>query len=496
VQGGTSSIPSIWCSIWCVWTVVCALTLRRTVQDRAHARFFSVAWCHLIDSLSSVTVPSAVPAKKVPPAASIGTLLVESSSISASSSISSSPAVPFIEHRLKLEPKTRLKLEPKTRLKLEAQARAQNEAQTRLKLEPKTRLKLEPKAAKGKTRLKLEPLPARLHAKASWAVLFESPTRVGEQSASLPGSVEEMSAEETTKTDLLPSAESTSGISAAAGETGMRSNDNELQARETSVLKSTEEKGCGRVLEDAANKEKLLAEPSDPQIKTFQQRAWSSKKFQIDLHEWVAEMFELRLIDEEDEKTLYHRIHQRDSDIIRAIIEIATIDDEETRTDEESKKKELKENKDHNLTNLKGKLGKTAGAGKPGVQVSAGVQPFLSASLPFKKTSRNLSRMRTAHILQVPGTGKKEEDILNTGTKEEDILNVRLVRYFVENVWKLERPDVIISVTGGASKNFDLRPEYNEKLMRGMMEGTRKLKTWSVSIYVCICFCPFVVIAS
>ena len=237
---------------------------------------------------------------------------------------------------------------------------------------------------------------------------------------------------------------------------------------------------CGRVFEDSdsAKKEKLQAPPSDAQIKTFQQRAWSSKEFQIDLHEWVAEMFKLHLIDGEDEKTLYHRIHQRDSDIIRAIIEIATINDDETRTDCESKKK-LKENKEQELTNLKEKLKQTAGAG---------VQPFLSARLPFKKTSRNLSRMRTAHILQVPGTGKKEEEILNTGKQKEDILNVQLVRYFVESVWKLERPDVIISVTGGASKNFDLRPEYNEKLMRGMMEGTRKLKTWSVSIYVCISF--------
>jgi hypothetical protein len=152
-----------------------------------------------------------------------------------------------------------------------------------------------------------------------------------------------------------------------------------------------------------------------------------------------------------------------------AIIEIATIDDEEARTDDKSKKEVLKENKNNKLEDLKGKLEKTAGAG---VQVSPGVKPFLSARLPFKRASRK----KSAHILQVPVR------------QEEDILNVKLVRYFVENVWKLERPDVIISVTGGATKNFYLRPEYKEKLMRGMMEGTRKLKTWSVSIYFCICF--------
>jgi hypothetical protein len=224
--------------------------------------------------------------------------------------------------------------------------------------------------------------------------------------------------------------------------------------------------------------QKLQEDPSDAQIQTFQQRAWSSKEFQIALHERVeeivTEMKKMHLIGAEDEKTLYHLIHQRDRDIIKALIEIATIDDEETSTEEKAKKEEVKKDKKKKLTNLKDKLKFL----KDSLTAGAGVKPFLSARLPFKRTSRNLSRMRTAHILQVPGTGKKEENIFN----------VQLARYFVENVWKLERPDVIISVTGGASKNFHLRPEYKEKLMRGMMEGTWKLKTWSVQIYVCICF--------
>jgi hypothetical protein len=239
--------------------------------------------------------------------------------------------------------------------------------------------------------------------------------------------------------------------------------------------------------------QKLQEDPSDGQIKTFQQRAWSSNEFQIELHERVGEivteMKKMPLIDEEDEKNLdhqenlYHLIHQRDPDIIKAIIDIATIDDKETSlgTDDESKKrvlreamlmnlklKSLKELMNLKLKSLKEPL-KDAFKNPSG---AAGVKPFLSARLPFKRASRK----RSAHILQVPGN------------EEEDICNVQLVRYFVENVWKLERPDVIISVTGGASKNFDLRPEYKEKLMRGMMDGTRKLKPWSVSIYGCISF--------
>ena len=229
--------------------------------------------------------------------------------------------------------------------------------------------------------------------------------------------------------------------------------------------------------DDAAKNQELLQAPSSDQIKTFQQRAWNSKEFQIELHERVAEMS----LDAQQKKTLYHLIHQRDIDSIRDIIELATMDNQETSTDEESTKEKLKENKEK-LTNLKNRLTPAEKADTRLTPVpavfKASVKPFLSARLPFKRTSRNLSRMRTAHILQVPGTGKKEEDIFN----------VHLVRYFVEKVWKLERPHVIISVTGGAAKNFDLRPEYNENLMRGMMEGTRRLTTWSVSIYVCISF--------
>ena len=86
----------------------------------------------------------------------------------------------------------------------------------------------EAKAGKGIRRLNgLEPLPEITHAKGRLnakalksAVLFETPTR---QSASLPGSVEERSAEEIPRTDLLPSAESTSGISTAAGNASISS---------------------------------------------------------------------------------------------------------------------------------------------------------------------------------------------------------------------------------------------------------------------------------
>ena len=284
-------------------------------------------------------------------------------------------------------------------------------------------------------------------------------------------------------------------------------------------------------------KRKLQDAPSSDQIQTFQQRAWSSKKFQIDLHEWVGEMKKKDWIDEKEERTLYHRIHQRDSGFIEMIIDIRdyaeTMTDKalgltwtssdispDTRTeiknellakalqglhfhlgylkfspeewkalkvtelkndryikivdrqnryryfynfklaDKESMKQMLKDACSR-IKSTQGVTPETAGA--------ADVKPFLSARLRFKRTSRK----KSAHFLQVPCI------------MEEDIFNVQLVRYFVENVWKLERPDVIISVTGSAD-NFDLPPEHTAMLMRGMMEGTRKLQTWSVFIYGCI----------
>ena len=108
---------------------------------------------------------------------------------------------------------------------------------------------------------------------------------------------------------------------------------------------------------------------------------------------------------------------------------------------------------------------------------AAEVKPLLSYRLQFKRTIKRNS----AHILQVPATVFKE-----------NVFNIHLVRYFVENVWKLDQPDVIISITGGA-QNFDLPPEHKDRMMRGMMEGTRQIKPWSVSAFTSVfLFCPFV----
>jgi hypothetical protein len=58
--------------------------------------------------------------------------------------------------------------------------------------------------------------------------------------------------------------------------------------------------------------------------------------------------------------------------------------------------------------------------------------------------------------------------------------NEHLMRFFVDKVWSLPRPDVIISVAGGA-KYFKLSAGHKDRIMKGMMEGTRNLKPWFIT---------------
>ena len=62
----------------------------------------------------------------------------------------------------------------------------------------------------------------------------------------------------------------------------------------------------------------------------------------------------------------------------------------------------------------------------------------------------------------------------------KDHINMHLLRYFVDRVWALPRPDVIISVTGGAA-NFKLATDHKDKIMQGMFDGTRSLTPWFIT---------------
>jgi len=76
--------------------------------------------------------------------------------------------------------------------------------------------------------------------------------------------------------------------------------------------------------------------------------------------------------------------------------------------------------------------------------------------------------------VNVPPHGAEETETLKS------YYHPHLIRFYIEHVWKLKRPDVIISVTGSA-RSFDLNTEARDKIMKGMMDGTRSLDAWFVT---------------
>ena len=105
----------------------------------------------------------------------------------------------------------------------------------------------------------------------------------------------------------------------------------------------------------------------------------------------------------------------------------------------------------------------------------------------FKPRTRNLTaRLPFEHAKQGQYAGDKVEFVIvkdhknrtdNMAAKEipKGLYNVHLLRYFIEAEWQLPRPDVIISVTGGAQA-FDLPSVHKDMIMKGMMENTRDMQ--------------------
>ncbi len=105
----------------------------------------------------------------------------------------------------------------------------------------------------------------------------------------------------------------------------------------------------------------------------------------------------------------------------------------------------------------------------------------------FKPRTRNLSvKLPYCHAKQGQYAGDRIEFVIvkdhknrtdNLAAKEipKGLYNVHLLRYFIEAEWKLPRPDVIISVTGGAQA-FDLASVHKDMIMKGMMENTRDMQ--------------------
>ena len=73
-----------------------------------------------------------------------------------------------------------------------------------------------------------------------------------------------------------------------------------------------------------------------------------------------------------------------------------------------------------------------------------------------------------------------QDEDLHFMTVDVSDYNPHLIRFYMEHVWKLKRPEVIISVTGGAA-DFDLSTEQLDRIFKEMMDGTRSLDAWFVT---------------
>jgi len=80
----------------------------------------------------------------------------------------------------------------------------------------------------------------------------------------------------------------------------------------------------------------------------------------------------------------------------------------------------------------------------------------LSLKLPFKDQSASTDSVRC--VIMKDSKAQPFDD--------KDVYNCNLLRYFIEKEWELERPDVIISVTGGATA-FDLPANHKDMIMKG-----------------------------
>jgi hypothetical protein len=102
-------------------------------------------------------------------------------------------------------------------------------------------------------------------------------------------------------------------------------------------------------------------------------------------------------------------------------------------------------------------------------------QSMSGAILPLSGTLMFSTRRRIAKYLIVPSGEPSDKGAWGNGVFQ----NVHLLRLFIEQGWQLPRPDVIITINDG-ERFLDLKQEEKETIMRGMMDGTRHLKPWSV----------------
>lgn len=88
----------------------------------------------------------------------------------------------------------------------------------------------------------------------------------------------------------------------------------------------------------------------------------------------------------------------------------------------------------------------------------------LGTQLPFETPKPGESADKARFVI-VKDECKYGADASNS-VEPEGLYNVNLLRFYVEQEWNLRKPDVIISVTGGAAE-FNFPSQHREVIMRG-----------------------------
>jgi hypothetical protein len=60
-------------------------------------------------------------------------------------------------------------------------------------------------------------------------------------------------------------------------------------------------------------------------------------------------------------------------------------------------------------------------------------------------------------------------------------MNAWLVRYYAEHVWKLQAPEVLISITSGLTSDYNLEASIEDQLLYDMMDMTNNFKAWLIT---------------
>ena len=107
---------------------------------------------------------------------------------------------------------------------------------------------------------------------------------------------------------------------------------------------------------------------------------------------------------------------------------------------------------------------------------------YVIADLEMKER-REMKRDISREMMRdnsIPDTSKDSIPDTPAGYSPRASTNIHMLKFFAIHKWGLNRPEIILSITGGA-KAFDLNSDEKDKILKGMMEGTRGLLPWIVT---------------